>query len=133
MGLVHALGAALILFLAVGVRLSRPRPEPPPRRRAFAEHVEAVGALYARTRNAPHALTSFARFADERLRARMPRGMADVAAFLASRTNVPLDTCQRLWTRAVQAKGGAPALGDELAVLRELTAAYSAAMARDKG
>ncbi len=129
MGLAHALLATLVLFFAVGLRLARPKPAPPPRRRAFTEHVEAVGSLYARTRNAPHALTSFARFADERLRARMPRGMADVAAFLASRANMPLDGCQRLWARAVQAKAGAPPLGDELTVLRELSAVYAAAMA----
>jgi hypothetical protein len=130
-GLAHGLVASVVLFLAVGVRLARPRPSPPPRRRAFAEHVEAVGALYARTRNAPHALAAFSRFADERLRARMPRGSADVASFLASRARLPLDTCQRLWARAVQAKAGAPPLGDELAVLRELGAVYTAATEQD--
>jgi hypothetical protein len=130
-GLAHGLVACVVLFLAVGVRLARPKPSPPPRRRAFAEHVEAVGALYARTRNAPHALAAFSRFADDRLRARMPRGSPDVAAFLASRARLPLDTCQRLWARAVQAKAGAPPLGDELAVLRELSAVYTAATEQD--
>jgi hypothetical protein len=129
-GLVHALLAVGVLFLAAGTRLARPRPLLPPRRRAFAEHVEAVGALYARTRNAPHALAAYARFADDRLRARMPRGSGDVAAFLASRARLPLDACQRLWARAVQAKAGAPPLGDELAVLRDLSAATTAAMAQ---
>ncbi|MGD0524012.1 MAG: DUF4350 domain-containing protein [Polyangiaceae bacterium] len=133
LGLGHALLAVLVLFVAVGYRLARPRPAMPPRRRAFAEHVEAVGSLYARTRNAPHALTAYARFADERLRARMPRGTGDVAAFLASRGSMPLDVCQRLWARALQAKAGAPPLGDELAVLRELTAVYAAAMAQGDG
>jgi hypothetical protein len=132
MGLAHALLAALVLFFAVGVRLARPRPATPPRRRAFSEHVEAVGALYARTRNAPHALAAYARFADDRLRARMPRGGGDVAAFLASRAHMPLDACQHLWARAVQAKAGAPPLGDELVVLRELAAVYAAAMAQDR-
>jgi hypothetical protein len=131
-GLAHAVAAAIVLFLAVGVRMARPRPAPPPRRRAFAEHVEAVGALYARTRDASHALTAYARFADERLRARMPRGTGDVAAFLSLRARVPLETCRQLWTRATQAKAGAPPLGDELAVLRDLTSVYSAAM-QDKG
>jgi len=132
MGLGHALVFTLVLFLAVGTRLSRPRPAAPPRRRAFAEHVEAVGALYARARSAPHALTAYARFADERLRARMPRGSSDIAAFLASRARMPLDACQRLWARAMQAKAGAPPIGDELAVLRELGAVYAAAMAQDR-
>ena len=132
MGLAHALAFTLVLFLAVGTRLSRPRPSAPPRRRAFAEHIEAVGALYARARSAPHALAAYSRFADERLRARMPRGSADVAAFLASRARMPLDACQRLWVRAMQAKIGAPPIGDELAVLRELSAVYAAAMAQDR-
>ena len=132
MGLGHAVVFTLVLFLSVGTRLSRPRPSAPPRRRAFAEHVEAVGALYARARSAPHALSAYARFADERLRARMPRGSADVAAFLASRARMPLDACQRLWARAMQAKAGAPPIGDELAVLRELGAVYAAAMAQDR-
>jgi hypothetical protein len=130
-GLLHGLLATLVLFLAVGIRLARPKPSPPPTRRAFAEHVEAVGALYARTRSAPHALAAYARFADERLRASMPRGGNDVPAFMASRAKVPLETCQRLWARAMAAKGGAAPLGDELAVLKELSAVYAATMTRD--
>ena len=131
-GLVHGAFATLVLFFAVGVRIARPRPEPPPRRRAFAEHVEAVGSLYARTKNSAHALASYARFADERLHARMPRGTADVPAFLSSRAHVPLDVAHRLWTRALQAKAGAPPLGDEMHVLRDLCAVYSAAMAQER-
>ncbi len=131
LAMIHGAAAVLVLAFAAGVRLARPKPAPPPVRRAFAEHVEAVGALYARTRNAPHALAAYARFADERLRMRMPRGATDVAAFLASRSRMPLDACQRIWTRAVAAKAGAPPLGDELAVLKELSAMYSAAMAQD--
>jgi hypothetical protein len=131
-GLIHAAFATLVLFFAAGVRIARPRPELPPRRRAFAEHVEAVGSLYARTKNTAHALASYARFADERLRARMPRGTADIPAFLASRAHVPLDVAQRLWTRAVQAKAGAPPLGDEMHVLRDLCAVYSAAVAQER-
>jgi len=128
----HAVAFALVLFVAVGTRLARPRPVSPPRRRAFAEHVEAVGALYARARSAPHALAAYARFADERVRARMPRGSGDVATFLASRAKMPVDVCQRLWARAMQAKTGTVVLGDELGVLRELSALYSAAMAQDR-
>jgi len=132
LGLAHALVAVIVLFLAVGTRLTRPRPAPPPVRRAFTEHVEAVGALYARTGSAPHALAAYARFADERLRARMPRGTSDVAAFLATRAGAPLESCQRIWTRAMASKAGAPPLGDELTVLKELSAVVSAAMGRDR-
>jgi hypothetical protein len=126
-GLVHALVACLVLFLAAGVRLARPRPFAPSMRRAFAEHIQAVGALYGRTRNAPHALSAYARFADERLRARLPRQGGDVAAFLASRAGVPLERCRRIWARATEAKSGAPAQGDELSVLGELAALYTTA------
>lgn len=68
MGMWHALAAALVLFLAVGVRQARPRPAPPPTRRAFAEHVEATGALYAKARAASHARTILAKYTDERVR-----------------------------------------------------------------
>jgi hypothetical protein len=132
LALAHAAVFALVLFVAVGLRQAQPRPMHPPRRRAFSEHVEAVGALYARARSAPHALAAYARFADERLRARMPRGSGDVASFLASRARMPLHVCQQLWARAMQAKSGAPPLGDELAVLRELSSLYAAAMAQDR-
>ncbi len=131
MGLLHALVAALVLFLAEGVRLARPVPEPPPVRRAFVEHVEAVGALYRRTGQGPHALAAYARFADHRLRARMPRGATDVAAFLASRARLPLDLCQRVWARATRQEPLEP-VGDELEVLKELSAVYSAAIDQDR-
>jgi len=55
-GMLHALLAALVLFLAEGVRLARPAPAPAPARRAFAEHVEATGRLYARADDAHHTL-----------------------------------------------------------------------------
>jgi hypothetical protein len=127
----HALLAAILLFLAAGVRLTRPRPTAPPLRRAFVEHVEAVGALYARTRSAHHALATYARFADERVRARLPRQSGDVSAFLASRAGAPLERCQAVWARASAVRAGAPPQGDELAVLAELAAVYSAATGHD--
>jgi len=132
LALAHAAVFALVLFVAVGRRQARPRPMHPPRRRAFSEHVEAVGALYARARSTHHALAAYARFADERLRARMPRGSGDVASFLASRARMPLHVCQQLWARAMRAKNGAPPMGDELTVLRELSSLYAAAMAQDR-
>jgi len=131
LGMIHALAAALVLFLAAGIRMARATPAAPPVRRAFVEHVEAMGALYARTNNAEHALAAYARFAGERLRARMPRGTGDVAALLASRSRLPLDVCERVWKRATAPNDGAPA-GDDLAALKELSAVYSAATAQDR-
>jgi hypothetical protein len=131
LGLVHGVVAALLLFLAEGVRMARPRPDERSRRLAFAEHVEAVGRLYERARAAPHALAAYARFAEERLRARMPRGANDVAAFLSLYARRPPEECRRLWARAQRAKDGGPPAGDELAVLAELSEACDAAMARE--
>ena len=109
------------------------RPAPPPRRRAFAEHVEAVGALYARTRNAPHALAAYARFADERLRARMPRGTGDVAAFLASRAGMPLDAAPApLGAGDAGARPARRRWATSWPSLRELSAVYAAAMAQER-
>jgi hypothetical protein len=98
----------------------------PPRRRAFAEHVEATGALYARTRSATHALAAYAHFVDERLRAKAPRGTGP-ALFLAQRSGAdPKDTGE-LYARAMSAREGA-VTGEELFVLRRLSALFSMAM-----
>jgi hypothetical protein len=131
LGLVHALGAALLLFLAVGVRLTRPVLDPPPARRAFVEHVEAVGELYRRGGHAAHALIAFARFAEQRLRAKVPRGAPDMPSVLAARARVPLDVCQRIWSRATSVNAAAP-VGDELGILKELAAVYSLSMDKER-
>ncbi len=133
LGMVHALLAALVLFLAAGTRLARATPAAPPVRRAFVEHVEAMGALYARTGNGEHALAAYTRFVEERLRARMPRGTTDIAAFLASRARLPLDVCERVWKRATapNAPNTAAPGADALIVLKELAAVYAAATAQD--
>jgi hypothetical protein len=129
LGLVHALLAALVLFLAAGIRLARPRHAAPPVRRAFAEHVRAVGGLYERTSNAAHALAAYTRFAEERLRSRMPRGVSDVPEFLALRTSHSVDECRALWDRAVASRAAGPARGDELAILKRLSALCTVAFA----
>jgi hypothetical protein len=126
-GLLHALAFTVILFLAAGIRLTRPRPTAPPARRAFAEHVEATGALYAKTRAASHALAAYFRFADERLHARMPRGTTDVPAFLAIRTGRDRGECDRVWSRAKEADPAARPRGDELDVLKELASLFAQA------
>jgi hypothetical protein len=127
LALVHALVFAALLFLSVGVRHARPMPDSPPRRRAFAEHVEATGALYARTRSAGHALAAYAHFVDERLRARAPRGTGP-ASFLAQRSGADPNDTADLYARAMSARADAPATGDELFLLRRLSALFSMAM-----
>lgn len=130
-GLWHALAASVLLFLAYGMRLARPKPEVPPARRAFAEHVEATGAFYARTPQPAHALAAFTKFAEERLRATLPRGAHEVVPFLAARSGRSLEECERIWTRATSARPEDETKGDELATLRELRAVVTAALRRD--
>lgn len=117
----HALAAALVLFLAYGIRQARARPNAPPARRAFAEHVEATGAFYGRARALGHALAAYGRFAEMRLRERVPRG-GDPVAFLAARAQVPHAEAARIWKRATEANAEGPPRGDELATIRDLRA-----------
>jgi len=122
----HALLFAFVLALAVGARMRAPRPLPPSARRAFVEHVEATGALYAFTKSAPHALAAYGRFVTERMRGRMAKG-ADLATTLAQRADAPKEECQRILDRATLVKAGDARQGDELAVLRDLTELYKRA------
>ena len=117
----HALAASVVLFLAFGIRHARPRPAVAPGRRAFAEHVEATGAFYGRARAFGHALASYGRFAEMRVRERVPRG-GDPIAFLASRAQVPHAEAARIWKRATEASAHDEARGDELATIRDLRA-----------
>jgi hypothetical protein len=118
-----------ILFLAYGVRHAAPRVEPPPRRRAFAEHVQAVGALYAQRRAASHALAVYGKHVDDRVRGRMARG-GDPAQFLAMRSGADAAEVAEVYSRAMGWKSERPARGDELKVIERLAALYAKAMER---
>ncbi len=113
-GAAHGLAACILLFLAFGIRQARPRPARAPARRAFAEHVEATGAFYGRTRAHAHALAAYGKYVETRLRERVPRG-ADPVAFLASRSGLEKEHVARVYARAMEGGGG-----DELATLRDL-------------
>jgi hypothetical protein len=127
----HALAAALVLFVAVGRRMARPRPSPPPARRAFTEHVEATGNLYRRSEAAAHALAAYARYAEERVRQRLPRGNADPVPWLSHRSGIPVEECARVWQRATQARTQTASSGDELLVLKRLSTIVSSALRMD--
>jgi hypothetical protein len=118
LGIWHALAAALVLFAAFGARLARAKPAPPPARRAYAEHVEATGLLYARAGASGYALSLFAKLVDERLRTMLPRGV-EPAAFLAQQSGTSADHCARVLARAA-APAAAPSRADDLAALAEL-------------
>ncbi len=117
----HALAAALVLFLAFGVRQARARPTIPAPRRAFAEHVEATGAFYGRAGALGHALASYGRFAEMRIRERAGRG-GDPVQFLAARADVPVAEAERVWKRATEATAEDAPRGDELTTIRDLGA-----------
>lgn len=117
---VHALFASLLLILAFGVRHARARPAPSSARRAFAEHVEATGAFYARARAHTHALGAYGRFVDLRLREVLPRG-ADPVEFLAARSGTSADRVAELHARAKGATAEDQPRGDELRVIEELS------------
>lgn len=101
LGLGHALVATLLLFLAAGTRRTRAAPREAPRRRAFVEHVEATGALWSRTMLAAHALRSYGRWVEERLRGTQHDGAEHLA-------------------RAREARSDEPPRGDELKTMKAL-------------
>ena len=123
----HALAASVVLFLTFGIRQARARPAAPKPRRAFAEHVEATGAFYGRARALGHALASYGRFAEMRLRERVPRG-GDPVQFLAARAKVPAEDAARVWKRATEASAEDPPRGDELTTIRDLGAMLAKAL-----
>ena len=128
--LVHILFFIPLLFLAYGVRQSAPRTVPAPRRRAFAEHIQAVGGLYARRRATSYALAVYAKHVDDRIRSRMTRGMSP-AQFLAARSGSDPGETLELYTRALATVPGEAPRGDELRVLQELSRRYAKAMERN--
>lgn len=118
-GMWHALAASLLLFLCYGVRHARPRAALGEPRRAFVEHVEATGAFYGRARARTHALVSYGRFVEMRLREIAPRG-TDPATYLATRTGADLAHVTKLLDRARDAQRDEIPRGDELEAIGEL-------------
>ncbi|HEX2661095.1 MAG TPA: DUF4129 domain-containing protein, partial [Polyangia bacterium] len=125
------LGAALILFfLMQGAAFGRLQDPQREERRQFSEHVRALGLQYARGRAARHVLGAYAAWTVERLRERIrlprERGLGDLAAAVAVRTDRSLGEVARALFAARQDAGdgggkdqrGAEA--EQLATLRTL-------------
>ena len=104
--------------------LQDPRQE---ERRQFSEHVRALGLQYARARAARHVLGAYATWTVERLRERIrlprERGLGDLAAAVATRTERPLGEVARALFASRQDADDADAKGhadEHLATLRSL-------------
>lgn len=92
--------AALLFFVYRGAHFGRPRPEPPVRRRAFADHVRALGLTYARARAGRVSLEHYGAWATERLGERLRMGgatrLSAIAEGIAARTGRPVGEVMRL-------------------------------------
>ncbi|MFI5302117.1 MAG: DUF4350 domain-containing protein, partial [Polyangiales bacterium] len=107
--LVHAgLGPALaqsafalvLLFVAYGVAFGRRLPPRVDARRAFGEHVRAVGALWSKTRIGRHALGAYLRWTEARVREAATFAGEEPALLLSRRTGRSLDDCRAIWSTA---------------------------------
>lgn len=87
--IVQLLLLVLLLYLWRGVHFGRPRDPPPPSRRRFVEHVEALAQHYHRAGARRHALRVYAGWALERIHERFGaqrRGLHHLARRIAART-----------------------------------------------
>jgi hypothetical protein len=108
---------ALVFFGYKGARFGRPVATEQSGRRAFVEHVQAVGLQYARAMAERHALALLGQYVVERLRERLGqaqrRGLSGLAEAVASRTGRPVGEVMRLLVEARDAAKGVPADQDE--------------------
>jgi hypothetical protein len=98
---------ALLFFLYRGSHFGRPHDPVASTRRAFADHVRALGLLYARARAGRTALEHFGAFALERLGERLRlaghRSLSATAEAVANRTGRPVGEVMRLLLEAKEA------------------------------
>ncbi|HVK64338.1 MAG TPA: DUF4350 domain-containing protein [Polyangium sp.] len=103
-----------LFFLWQGRAFGVLRDPPANRRRAFADHVRALGLAYARAGASRHALGLYATWAVERLRERVPRegrqGLSGLAEGIGVRVGKPTGEVMRVLVEATEAqKEAAPA------------------------
>lgn len=93
-----------LLLLWRGTAFGKPRDAQASSRRAFSEHVRALGALYARAHAARHALAVVSPWVFDRLRERLHlrdrRGIGALAEALSARTGKPLGEVARVLAEA---------------------------------
>jgi hypothetical protein len=89
--LLHLAAVVLLYLVYKGTRFGSPRDPRVASRRAFSDHVRAIGLAYARARASRHALGLYTAWAFERLRERFGgarhRGLIPLAEAIAQRTS----------------------------------------------
>ncbi|MCB9569123.1 MAG: DUF4350 domain-containing protein [Myxococcales bacterium] len=130
--ILQLLALALLLFLWRGAHVGRPQDPPPPSRRRFAEHVQALARHYERAGARRHALRLYAGWAMERIVERhgggvgggAPRGLHRLARRIAARTGQDETAVMRLLAEAQHAQSAPDddhrGDAEDLRVLREL-------------
>ncbi|MCB9701262.1 MAG: DUF4350 domain-containing protein [Myxococcales bacterium] len=130
--ILQLLALALLLFLWRGAHFGRPQDPPPPSRRRFAEHVQALARHYERAGARRHALRLYAGWAMERIVERhgggvgggAPRGLHRLARRIAARTGQDETAVMRLLAEAQHAQSAPDddhrGDAEDLRVLREL-------------
>ncbi|MDC0741944.1 DUF4350 domain-containing protein [Polyangium mundeleinium] len=97
-----------LFFLWQGRAFGVLRDPPANRRRAFADHVRALGLAYARAGASRHALGLYATWAVERLRERVPRegrqGLSGLAEAIGVRVGKPTGEVMRVLVEATEAQ-----------------------------
>ncbi|MEZ4231375.1 MAG: DUF4350 domain-containing protein [Polyangiaceae bacterium] len=119
-----------VLFWWKGRHFARPRDPPEAHRRAFREHVEALGSQYAKARASRMALGMYAGWALERLRERCQpggqrRGLLPLAGAIAARTGRDEREVMRILVECESARDAYTAPGEpaeDLKLMRELEA-----------
>ncbi|MCA9539777.1 MAG: hypothetical protein KC620_12860, partial [Myxococcales bacterium] len=118
---------AMLLLLSRGVHFGAPRDPVHTGRRAFAEHVRALGMLYARGQAKDHALRLYATWALDRLRQRMAgrraHDLPSLAAAIAAQTGRAPDEVHALLDAAQRAidSPNEPAVSAPLTVMARLS------------
>jgi len=106
--IVQLLALALLFLVWRGAHFGLPRDPPARNRRAFADHVRALGNIYARAKASEHALGNFSAWAIERLRERFQRGtrsgLSPLAEAIAARTGRSEGEVMRVLVEAQSAR-----------------------------
>lgn len=128
--LLQLLAFMLLLFLLRGAAFATLRDPPARSRRAFADHVDALGMQYAKARASRFALGLYAGFVFERIRERVQTGPASsggglhaMAQAIAMKTGRDESEVMRILVEAYDARnavGGRSDVKDDLRLMREL-------------